>query len=341
MKIQPETIARIKQICDPEMVVNYLGFRIIRKTPGELRGPCKIHGGDNFTAFRMNLETKTWCCYTKHCEGEKHRDLIGLIQLATGQSFVDSVKVLASLCGVNLEDTVEIDKEVRDFKQQQSIKKEIVQSSARSPVTSVFEEGEEEELLSRLLPERSDYFEDRGFPSELLDFYEIGGMTDGYGVHRETIPIRDEEGNLLTVSARRTDSNEDPKYTLMKNIPKEATLYNLHVAKHYVGQDRTLILVEGFVDVWALAMLGVYNVVAIMGTITTPNQARLLWRYAENIIVMLDADLAGRVATPKVIKILERGARVRSIDLPDGKDPKNFKYTDLKEYNIGETHEHF
>jgi DNA primase len=164
-------------------------------------------------------------------------------------------------------------------------------------------------------------------------------MSDRYGVHRETIPIRDENENLLTISARRTDSNEDPKYVLLKNIPKGATLYNLYVAKHYVGQDRTLILVEGFVDVWSLAACGVYNVVAAMGTSITPNQRNLLWKYAENIVVMLDADEAGREATPKVVEMLKRGASVRTIDLPDGKDPKDFKYTDLKEYGIGESDE--
>ena len=123
----------------------------------------------------------------------------------------------------------------------------------------------------------------------------------------------------------------------MKNIPKEATLYNLHIAKHYTGRDRTLILVEGFVDVWALASLRVYNVVAMMGTYITPNQARLIWKYAENIVVMLDADDAGREATPKVAGMLQQGASMRVIDLPDGRDPKNLTYMDLVELGLGET----
>ena len=191
-------------------------------------------------------------------------------------------------------------------------------------------------MIEQLLPRRSKYFIQRGFPEELLDFYEIGGMTDSRGVHRETIPIRDEDGNLLTISARRTDSDEDPKYTLMKDIKKEATLYNLHIAKEYTGIDRTLVLVEGFVDVWALSLLGIYNVVAMMGTYVTPNQARLLWKYSENIIVMLDPDDAGREATPKVAGMLQQGAFIRVVELPDGKDPKNLTYMDLVELGLGE-----
>ena len=328
MKIPQETIAQIKLMVDPEMVLDYLGFHIIRRTPKELRGACKVHGGDNPTAFRFNLESRSWCCYTRHCEGESDRDLVGLIQKATGQSFYESVKFLAELAGIDLNNQDQLSEEYLRLKQQQEMRKEIKQTQPSVPVTNFYPE----EIVEELITNRSKYFLDRGFPIEILDFYEIGGMTDSKGVHRETIPIRDEDGNLITVSARRTDSNEDPKYLLLKDIRKETTLYNLHVAKNYVGDDRTLILVEGFVDVWALVLLGVYNVVAAMGTDITPNQARLIWKYAENVIVMLDPDDAGREATGRVVKLLTKGALVNSIHLPDGKDPKYFTYSDINEY---------
>lgn len=332
MKIEPATIVSIKQIIDPEALLNHLGFHILRRGSKELRGPCKVHGGDNPTAFRFNTESKTWCCYTRHCEGDKNKDVIGLVQLCTKQSFVESVKFLADLCGVNLDKQAELSEEFKKIKQQKEMLQEVRRNQVQSPVASFFPE----EILDELLPRRSDYFIQRGFPEELLDFYEVGGTIDSRGVHRETIPIRDEEGRLLTISQRRTDSDEDPKYTLLQDIPKETTLYNLHVAKYYTGVDRTLILVEGFVDVWALSLLGVYNVVAAMGTYITPNQARLLWKYAENIIVMLDPDKAGREAAPKVAEMLRQGASVCVVDLPDGQDPKKLTYMDLINLGIGE-----
>ena len=332
MKIEPATIASVKQLIDPEMLLSHLGFLVLRRTSKELRGPCKVHGGNNPTAFRFNTESKTWCCYTRHCEGDKNRDVIGLVELCTKQPFVESVKFLADLCGINLENQESLTEEFKKIKQQQEMLQEVRRNQSSIPVTSFFPE----ETVEELLPRRSEYFVERGFPEELLDFYGVGGMTDGRGVHRETIPIRDEDGHLLTVSARRTDSDEDPKYTLMKDIKKEATLYNLHIAKEYTGIDRTLVLVEGFVDVWALSLLGIYNVVAMMGTYVTPNQARLLWKYAENIIVMLDPDDAGREATPKVAAMLHQGASVRVIELPDGKDPKNLTYMDLVTLDLGD-----
>jgi DNA primase len=218
------------------------------------------------------------------------------------------------------------------MKQQREMQEEIKQISQAVPVTNF-----PELVLEDLKPYRSNYFEDRGFPAELLDFYEVGGYTDTKGVHRETIPIRDEYGDLLTISGRRTDSNEDPKYLLMKNINKGTTLYNLDVAKFYTGnvsrcEDRVLILVEGFVDVWGLSMQGVHNVVAAMGTDITPKQRDLLSKYAENVIIMLDADQAGRTGAERVDKMLNKVVNTTVVSLPDGKDPKDFTYKDVKEY---------
>lgn len=329
MKISPEKIAHIKQVADPETVLDYLGFRIVKRGVKELRGPCKVHGGDNFTAFRFNVENKTWCCYTRHCEGEYDRDIIGLVRKAKNLSFIESVQFLADLSGVDLNDDTSFSEAFIKLKNQQEIRTVVSQSRAESSVSSYLPE----DILDSFRGKRSTYFTDRGFPEELLDFYEIGGTLDSRRVHRETIPIRNEDGLLLTVSMRRTDSDQDPKYVLLKNISKGDTLYNLDIAKHHVGElDRTLILVEGFVDVWQLCYLGVYNVVAAMGTDVVPSQANLLRKYAENIIVMMDPDEAGRKAVPRVVKMVEQGASVKVIDLPDGVDPKYFTHNDVEKY---------
>lgn len=333
MKIEPSTIANIKMTVDPETVLSHLGFNIVKRGGKELRGPCKVHGGDNITGFRFNLETRTWCCYTRHCEGDDSRDLVGLVQKTLSVSFIEAVRFLADLSGVDLNNQEQLSEKYLEMKQQREMQQEIKRSQPAPTVTNFFPEL----VLEELKPNRSSYFEDRGFPAELLDFYEIGGFTDGKGIHRETIPIRDEDGDLLTISGRRTDSNEDPKYLLMKNINKGTTLYNLDVAKYYTGdvasgEDRILILVEGFVDVWGLAMQGVYNVVAAMGTDITPTQRDLLSKYAENVIIMLDADDAGRAGAVRVQKMLDKIVTTSVVDLPDGKDPKDFTYNDVKRY---------
>lgn len=328
MKIQPETIVRIKSVIDAEAVLSHLGFHILRRTSKELRGPCKIHGGDNPTGFRFNLETKTWCCYTRHCEGESDRDLVGLVQKATGQSFLDSVRLLADIAGVNLDKQDQVSEEYLRLKQKREMEKEIRQVRSRAVETSAYPE----EVVQEMMLKRTDYFVKRGFPEDLLDFFQIGGMIDNKGVHRETIPIRSPNGDVLTVSGRRTDSDEDPTYLLLKSIPKGTTLYNLDIARRCVGLPRTLILVEGFVDVWTLALHGVWNVVAAMGTDLTSRQAELLSVYADEVVLMLDPDKAGQQGMERVEKLLRFYVAVKPIVLPPGKDPKNFTYSDVKHY---------
>jgi len=332
VKIQQEAIARVKQVVDPEMVLQYLGFHIVRRTPKELRGPCKVHGGDNPTSFRMNLETKTWSCYSHHCEADGFRDIIGLVQKTLQQPFVECVQLLADISGVSLDDQNELSTQYIKLKQEQEIAKEVRQSEKQSSVTSFFPE----EIVQEFKSNRTDYFIKRGFPEELLDFFEVGGMTDPRGIHRETIPIRDPDGNLLTISGRRTDSNEDPKYWLTKNISKGDTLYNLDVAKNFAGGPpnglRTLILVEGFVDVWTLSLYGVWNAVAAMGTDVTQRQAELISRYADKVLLMLDPDEAGRKGMDRVEKVLSFYVDVERVDLPEDKDPKYFTYVDVKHY---------
>ncbi|MBD3260412.1 MAG: toprim domain-containing protein [Candidatus Altiarchaeales archaeon] len=335
MKISPEIVAHIKDLVDPETLLSYLGFKIVKRGYKELRGPCKVHGGDNITAFRFNMETRTWCCYTRHCEGETDRDIIGLVKKTQGLSFPEAVKFLSDLTGVSLEDTEEVSEKYLELQRRREIQREIRQSKIdSSPVTSFLPQ----EIVDQNLPRRSGYFEERGFPPELLDFYEVGGFPDRKGVHREAIPIRDEYGNLLTISGRRTDSDEDPKYLLMKDIDKGAVLYNLDVAQNYVGnieagQERTLILVEGFVDVWGFAKHDVYNVVAAMGTDITSKQRDLLCKYAENVKVVMDPDDAGRAGAERIQKMLEKYVNVEVISLPEGKDPKNFNsFAEVQKY---------
>jgi len=324
VKIQPETTSRIKEIVDPQSVLDLLGIHIVRRNSKELRGPCKIHGGDNPTAFRFNLETRTWCCYTRGCEGESNRDLVGLVQLVTGQPFIESVRFLADIAGVDLENQSKLTSQFLERKQQKQVKEFIKEVRSTEKTQKFYPE----EMVDQFIPQRSDYFLQRGFPSELLDFFQVGGLIDKKGVQRETIPIRDEDGNLLTVSARRTDGDDPPKYFLLKDVPKTDTLYNLEIAKLYVGLPRVLILVEGFVDVWNLALNGVWNVVALMGTSVAPSQVRLLSKYADEVLLLLDPDEAGEKGTDRVEKILRKYVGVTIVK--NDTDPKEMEYSQVK-----------
>ena len=97
-------------------------------------------------------------------------------------------------------------------------------------------------------------------------------------------------------------------------------------------QERYYILVEGYMDLIALHQSGITNVVASLGTALTINQARLLKRYADKVVISYDADMAGQMATMRGLEILRNaGFDVRVLSIPKGKDPDEFIKSNGKE----------
>ena len=97
-------------------------------------------------------------------------------------------------------------------------------------------------------------------------------------------------------------------------------------------QERYFIIVEGYMDLIALYQSGITNVVASLGTALTINQARLLKRYADKVVISYDADMAGQMATMRGLEILRNaGFDVRVLSIPKGKDPDEFIKSNGKE----------
>lgn len=151
-----------------------------------------------------------------------------------------------------------------------------------------------------------------------------GGFYDWFR-GRIIFPIFDVRGNVIGFGGRVLDSSL-PKYvnspeTLVYN--KGRNLYALNFAKN--SNDKSLIIVEGYMDVISLHKHGIINSVASLGTALTENQARLLRRYAEEVIIAYDADASGQSATMKGLNLLsEMGCSVKVLFMPEGKDPDEF-----------------
>jgi len=180
--------------------------------------------------------------------------------------------------------------------------------------------------------------ENGGFPSEVLDFFEIGGgYVDKYGFQRDVIPIRDDDYKLVAYSCRDITGKADvyTKYILTKNFSKSSVLYNLYNAKNNLGKDRTLIVVEGFKSVWKLFMAGYKNAVACMGSSIAREQQNLIYKYAMNVIILFDADEAGVKGTFRALKNMSSKIHIRPIFLPyTGFDPADLDVEELN-YLLG------
>jgi len=305
---QKLNLRRLKTVVDPRYLVESLGFKIDRETSKEIRGECKIHGGDNKTAFRFNKESRTWVCFTRKCHEVHGYDIIGLIQAALGYNFLDAVRYLQDLVG----DVGDLARQALDYEMRRE-KEEFINRYKPKKISDAIVT---EECLRQFKPFRSNHFNSDGFSNETLDYFEVaGGYKDGYGYIRDIIPIRDADNDLVGYHLRdtRTDVDDDYKYIHSRGFDKENVLYNLNKAKEY-GKTMPLIVVEGEKSVWRMWEYGIPNVVACMGSSLTKGQANLLRSYAlKGVIIMLDSDEAGMMGTVNAVKELKNDMDVLPI----------------------------
>ena len=144
---------------------------------------------------------------------------------------------------------------------------------------------------------------------------------------RIIFPIHDYKGRVVAFGGRILGDGE-PKYLNSPETPifqKRSELYNLHRARSNIAQQGHSIVVEGYMDVVALAQHGVENAVATLGTATTPRHLERLFRLAPSIIFCFDGDRAGRAAAWRALETalpeLGGGRQISFLFLPDGDDP--------------------
>ncbi len=142
---------------------------------------------------------------------------------------------------------------------------------------------------------------------------------------RVMFPIIDLRGNVVAFGGR-TLGDDKPKYLNTSDTPvfnKGDMLFALNFAKN--GNNGRLILCEGYMDVISMHQAGFTTAVATLGTALTPSQARLMSRYAKEVIVSYDSDGPGQKAASRAIPILRSaGLLVRVLTIAGGKDPDEY-----------------
>lgn len=153
-----------------------------------------------------------------------------------------------------------------------------------------------------------------------------GRLTDAQG-GRLIIPIINAMGEVIAFGGRALKKVDFGKYKNTKDTEvfnKRKTLYNLNLLKK-LKREQTIngvIVVEGYMDTISLYQAGFKNVVASMGTSLTQEQARLLKRYTDNVLISYDGDAAGQKGNMRGLDILkDNGLNVKVVPLTDGLDP--------------------
>ncbi len=175
---------------------------------------------------------------------------------------------------------------------------------------------------------------------------DAGGFYDRFR-GRLIFPVLDAQGRPVAFGGRAMKAGEEPKYL---NSPETAAytkgrhLYGLHVSRDDIRRKKFAILVEGYLDLIIPFQAGVRNVVASLGTALTPEQVKLLGRFARKVVVNYDGDRAGIKAAKRAIEtFLAEDFEVKLLVLPEGTDPDEFiRAHGVEEYNRrrGESQSH-
>jgi len=261
-----------------------------KKRGDHLFGPCPVHGGDNPGAFVVSLSKNLWYCFTKCNTGG---DVVRLAQLLDNSSYTQTAHYLASLA----------DRPPVSYNSPDSI------DHTFQPFTRRLD-------LDSSVP----WFRQKGIHPQTAKTFESGAY-HGTGFLADCIAVRlhDQQGNPIGYAGRRTNTSdvlEHGKWKFPRRLPKKSILYNLHRLKI---NTPCLIVVECPWGVMRLAQLGI-PAVALLGIQVSPIQHDILVRFPR-LILMLDGDHPGRVASAQIQRILADSTDVHQVLLPQGKDP--------------------
>ena len=148
---------------------------------------------------------------------------------------------------------------------------------------------------------------------------------------RIMFPIHDQKGQVIGFGGRVINNEETPKYYNSPETPlfqKGHELYGLFVARRAIRDAGRVLVVEGYMDVVALAQYGIEYAVAALGTATTPFHITKLMRQTDEIVFCFDGDNAGRTAAWRAamnaLPALTDGLKLRFLFLPQAHDPDSY-----------------
>lgn len=292
-----------------------------------------------------------------HCFGcGKGGDVITFLQEINGLSFNEALEMLAEKAGINLPKLNNTSSNLRtsqgDSKKQLYNLYDQAMSFYRNQLNNTLAGKIAQDYLKKrqISPQIQHEFGLGYAPSSgesLYTFLKSQGLSDSLiirsGLVRESynekryydffrnriiFPIRSIDGKVVSFGGREITGKDEPKYI---NLPetelykKSRILYGLWEGKESIREKKQAILVEGYLDLLRCFQCGIKNVVASCGTALTLEQANLIRRFAQEVVIVYDADLAGINAALRATGILlQAGLSVKGVVLPEGKDPDEF-----------------
>jgi DNA primase len=329
-------------------IASYIGQYVpLKKRGNDLVGLCPFHS-EKTPSFHVHPDRGFFKCFGCGAGG----DLITFVQKHEQVPFGDAIRMLAAKAGVELEPEDPRTSRVRS-------EREAIYEANR--IAAAFFERT---LTSNAGSAARAYCNRRGFSAATIERFHLGyapaswgglanelqrngvdlavaekaglvkpGQRGYYDFYRDRlmVPTYSTTGEVIAFGGRALGDGE-PKYLNTATTPvytKGRHLFALNLARRAAQSDRTLIVVEGYLDCIALHQAGFESAVAALGTSFTAEQAAELRKYAEYVYLCFDGDAAGNAAATKAVDVASSaiehaGSSVRIVLLPPGEDPDSF-----------------
>ncbi|HWP95488.1 MAG TPA: DNA primase [Syntrophomonadaceae bacterium] len=306
-------------------------------------GLCPFHN-EKTSSFSVSSERNMYYCFGCQSGG----DLFSFVMKRDGLEFKEVLEMLASRAGVEMPD--------KPAQHGSDQRKRILQANRMA--ADFFQSA----LAGPGGQTARHYLENRDILPETIERFQLGWAPDSWNALSEFLlkrgfsqeelskaslikrsqeqeryfdqfrkriifPIQSYNGEVVGFGGRILDEGF-PKYLNSAEtdlFQKRRNLYGLFQARDKIRTLNEAIVVEGYMDCIRLHQSGVENVIATLGTSLTQEQAALLLRYAEKVLVLYDGDEAGQRQTLKAMEVLKaEGLKVDVLSLPDGNDPDEF-----------------
>lgn len=320
-------------------IVDIIGERIPLVAKGKnFFGVCPFHDDTN-PSMSVSREKQIYTCFSCHATGNVFTFLMNYEHI----DFKEALKYLGDKVGIDT-GSVKVTKKSTKYDKlydayklalkyyQNNLnstagklaKKYLLNRKIDESIIKEFEIGlslESKDDLTKLLTGK-DY--------DLATLNKIGLTSDNHDVYNERImfPLYDVTGKVVGFSGRIYKDNGSNKYVNTKEteiFKKGETLYHYHIAREECRLSKSVIVMEGFMDVIRASSIGIKNTVALMGTALTKEQINLLKRLSNNIILCLDGDAPGvHAALTNGELLFNNGIEVKVVEIPDNDDPDSF-----------------
>ena len=320
-------------------IVDIIGERIPLVAKGKnFFGVCPFHDDTN-PSMSVSREKQIYTCFSCHATGNVFTFLMNYEHM----DFKEVLKYLGNRVGVNTGNIKVSNKTNKYTKLYEAYS--LAVKYFQNNLNSTYGQVAKEYLINRKIDENTIKEFEIGLSLEskddltnllqkkeydLVTLNRIGLSSDNHDVYNDRImfPLYDINGRCVAFSGRIYKNVDQNKYLNTKEteiFKKGELLYHYHIAKEECRIKKSVIIMEGFMDVIRASTVGVKNTVALMGTALTKEQINLIKRLSNNIILCLDGDDPGQHATLSIGEaLLENNIEAKVIVLPNPEDPDSY-----------------